>query len=172
MKKCYIAPQDYTKPADDSRSFSIFLAGGITGCPDWQSEIIGLIEEPKNFDLNLLSPRRPFAPEDIEQQIKWEFLHLRKADCIAFWFPCETLCPITLYELGAAGLLCNLKMRTADDTPTLLVGCHPKYTRKDDIDIQMRLARPDVEVVYSLADLANQINLAMQRRDAQLEMRR
>src|SRR5262249_54129317 len=83
-------------------------------------------------------------PGAAEEQIRWEFEHLRKADAILFWFPGETLCPIALYELGAWSMT---------DKP-LFVGTHPAYARRQDVLIQTRLARPDVPVTESLADLA------------------
>src|SRR5437868_6025694 len=92
-------------PADhDGLGPAVFLAGGITGCPDWQADVIKMLADT---NLTLLSPRRRrypmLNPEDAaaEEQITWEFRHLRLASAIVFWFPCETLCPIALYELGA-----------------------------------------------------------------------
>ena len=79
---------------------AVFLAGGITGCPGWQQEIVGRLHD---LSVVLLNPRRANFPINdptaAPQQIEWEHRH-PKADTIAFWFPCETLCPITLYELG------------------------------------------------------------------------
>lgn len=72
---------------------------------------------------------------------------LRDADAILFWFPCETLCPITLYELGAWSM---------SDKP-LFVGVHPAYQRRQDVEIQTRLARPDVAVTDLLAALVASI---------------
>src|SRR5438105_13923542 len=81
---------------------ALFLAGGITGCPDWQADLIKMLADT---DLTLLSPRRRRYPVSnptlAEEQIDWEFRHLRQATAIVFWFPRETLCPIALYELGA-----------------------------------------------------------------------
>lgn len=124
---------------------SIFLAGGITNCPDWQQEMRKLLE---NTDLALLNPRRANFPIDdpsaANKQIEWEHDHLRIADAILFWFPHETLCPIVLYELGAWSMTDKL----------IFVGVHPEYKRRRDVEIQTRLVRPDVEVVYSLEDLS------------------
>jgi len=39
-------------------------------------------------------------------------------------FPCETLCPITLYELGTWSIL------SQQTGAKLFVGCHPEYKRK------------------------------------------
>jgi hypothetical protein len=127
---------------------SIFLAGGITGCPDWQQEIRGLLNET---NLVLLNPRRANFPIDdssaAEKQITWEHRHLRLANAILFWFPCETLCPIVLYELGA--------WSNADKV--IFVGVHPDYERRQDVEIQTKLAKPWVKIVYSLEDLAQQV---------------
>src|SRR4051794_13020942 len=81
---------------------SVFLAGGITGCGDWQRELAELLAKS---DLVVLNPRRRNFPiEDptaAEQQIRWEFRQIRRATARLFWFPPPTLCPIALYELGA-----------------------------------------------------------------------
>jgi len=82
----------------DGNEASLFLAGGISGCPDWQKEII---EKLKDLPLVLFNPRRasfPIEDKDAARaQIEWEHIHLRKASAISFWFPCETLNPIVLY---------------------------------------------------------------------------
>jgi hypothetical protein len=127
---------------------ALFLAGGITGCPDWQQEVRRLLHDT---DLVLLNPRRenfPLGdPDAAGEQIAWEHEHLRKADAILFWFPCETLCPISLYELGAWSMTAK----------PVFVGVHSNYQRRLDVEIQTGLARPEVEVVYSLHDLAKQV---------------
>ena len=79
-------------------------------------------------------------------QIEWEHRHLHRADALLFWFPCETLCPIALYELGAWSMTGK----------PLCVGTHPDYPRRLDVEVQTRLARPDIRVVSSLEDLAGQ----------------
>ena len=126
----------------------VFLAGGITNCPDWQQEMVGLLCDTSVI---LLNPRRadfPIGdPEAAQEQIEWEYNHLRKANGILFWFPCETICPIVLYELGAWSMT----------TLPIFVGVHPQYQRRQDVEIQTGLVRPDVRVVYSLKDLARQV---------------
>lgn len=124
---------------------ALFLAGGISNCPDWQTEMASRLHDT---DWVLLNPRRvDFAMDDptaAEEQIRWEHAHLRRATAVLFWFPCETLCPITLYELGT----------WSASTKPLFIGLHPAYQRRQDVEIQTRLSRPDVPIVYSLADLA------------------
>lgn len=127
---------------------TLFLAGGITGCPGWQYDIIEMLQDTY---LTLINPRRKDFPIDdpaaAEVQITWEYIHLKLADEILFWFPCETLCPITLFELG--------KWVASDKK--IYVGVHPDYKRKQDVEIQTELMRPNLEVVYSVSDLADQI---------------
>jgi hypothetical protein len=124
---------------------SLFIAGGISNCPDWQKYFAELL---KNEKIVLLNPRRTIFPKDNdEKQIDWEFRHLNKADAISFWFPKETICPITLYELG----------RSLMTGKHIFVGVHPEYSRKKDIEIQTRHIRPEIKVVYSLEDVAEQI---------------
>ncbi len=127
---------------------SLFLAGGISGCSNWQQEFVFLL---KDLNLTLLNPRRRFYSENntnLEQeQIKWEYEHLNKASAVSFWFTEETLCPITLYELG----------KQSANSKILFIGVHPNYKRRKDVEIQTSLIRPEVKIVYSLQDLANQI---------------
>lgn len=127
---------------------SMFLAGGITDCPEWQAEVVGMLSDT---NLVLYNPRRKnfpiHDPSASEAQIKWEHDYLRRATAILFWFPCETLCPIVLYELGAWSMT----------TKRLFVGVHPQYQRRRDVVIQTRLARPEVSIVYSIQDLVEQV---------------
>src|SRR5262245_10163464 len=135
---------------------SLFLAGGITGTFDWQTEIARLLGDAP---LVVLNPRRRNFPMDdpsaAQGQIEWEYRHLRRATAVLFWFPCETLCPIALYELGG---------RAATAQP-LFVGTHPEYQRKLDVIIQLRLARPEVSVVHTLPELADQVRKWLSHRN-------
>jgi len=128
----------------------IFLAGGITDCPDWQADIIARLNTRLD-GWTLYNPRRPLFPihdpAAARAQIEWEFTWLRRAEMILFWFPCETLCPIVLYELGAWSMTAK----------PIFVGCHSEYRRAQDVVIQTKLQRPDVEVVDNLFDLVEQV---------------
>lgn len=129
---------------------SVFIAGGISNCPDWQAPLCKrLVEET---GLTAINPRREdfdISKQDESRiQIEWEHQALRDATGILFWFPQETLCPITLLELGAA---------LQWDKP-LWVGCHPGYQRLFDVEIQSRLQRgPDFPIYRSLDDLAQAV---------------
>lgn len=132
----------------------IFLAGGITGCGDWQTSIINLIDVKVNGsgkDICLLNPRRKEfdvnKPLMTKDQIDWEYKYLRLAKEIVFWFPQETLCPITLFELGAA----------LERSQKLYIGCNQDYKRRSDVEYQTYLKRPKLQIVYSIKDLADQV---------------
>lgn len=141
----YINPQDST----------IFLAGGITGCEDWQSRAVGLFDDledaPSEYDKSqnilLLNPRRAnfdvTKPQMTKEQIIWEYNMLSCAEIHLFWFPEETLCPITLYELG----------KSLQTHGLVFIGCHPNYQRKLDVEIQAKLIHPDIVIHDNLADL-------------------
>ncbi|MBI4147215.1 nucleoside 2-deoxyribosyltransferase domain-containing protein [Candidatus Woesearchaeota archaeon] len=137
------APTEY-----QGKERSLFLAGGITGCPDWQADLTDLLT---GEEIVLLNPRRSHFSTDNQnitpEQINWEHKHLQKADAISFWFPQETACPITLYELGA---------HSKSNKP-LFVGVHPEYARREDVEIQTRLERPEIEIVYNLNNLSKKI---------------
>jgi len=127
----------------------LFLAGGITGCHDWQSEVVAKLTGVDN--LVLLNPRRkewPIDnPDESTKQIKWEHAHLLRADAILFWFPRETVCPIALFELGS----------WLPRPKPVFVGTHTEYSRRMDVVVQCGLERPGLKVVHSLDALCEQV---------------
>lgn len=128
---------------------SIFLAGGISGVKDdWQAKAV--LELADIELLTIFNPRRKNFPMDdptaAEEQITWEHKMLYRADAISFRFPPDTLCPITLYELGAWSAWRDPAFPLSDPK-RLFISVHPKYARLKDIQIQTKLARPDVQVV-------------------------
>jgi hypothetical protein len=125
---------------------SLFLAGGITGVKDnWQATAALSL---KDLPITIFNPRRKaeFKPEDEEEQITWEHKMLYRADAISFWFPPDTLCPITLYELGAWSAWLDPAFPLSDPKK-LFISVHPKYARLKDVLIQTKLVRPDVQVI-------------------------
>lgn len=157
--RCVQSPEIYV-PSLHKLDATLFMAGGITGCSDWQADMLSRLKAEdsrlKDADLIVFNPRRREFNMDTAggdegyKQIKWEFQHLRNSYAILFWFPAETLCPITLFELGAW---------STDSRIPLFVGTDPAYARKYDVVTQLQLARPDVKVVHSLSDLAQQVVL-------------
>ena len=137
------------------KSPSVFLAGGISNCPNWQSEVIKLVEHLEDNELTIVNPRQQdYLFSDVEvarKQIEWEYEYLHKVNCVAFWFPKETICPITLFELGYL-----LGWRSRSAAPRVLIGCHPEYSRKFDIEVQVGL-REDIQIVNSIEELSREI---------------
>lgn len=135
---------------------SIFLAGGITNCPDWQQEMVELL---RNLDIIIYNPRRKnfpiHDPEAAYHQIKWEFEFLDHAAMILFWFSRGSLNPIVLFEYG------KWLMNTRDPKgyKPIFVGIDPEYERKQDVEIQTSLENSFIrtKIQYSLEDLANLI---------------
>lgn len=132
---------------------TVFLAGGITGCPDWQAE---LIDKLAGLAVTLYNPRRPnfpiHDPGASQAQVKWEYERLVRADIVSFWFCAETLCPIVLFELGAS----------MERPKRVVVGMDPKYPRRQDVEIQVGLRRPGTIIVYSLDELAARVQAEVQ----------
>lgn len=127
----------------------LFLAGGIVGCSDWQSEALSRLE---GLEITILNPRQKNFPIDdltaAPKQITWEFERLKVATHILFWFSPETVCPIVLYELGR-----YLALHKA----YIYIGVHPDYSRKLDVEIQSELACPRREIYYSLESLCDAV---------------
>ena len=116
---------------------TLFLGGGISNCKDWQST---LVEKLKDYNVTIYNPRRNNFdinnPKVSEEQIKWEHKRLHESNILVFYFAEETLCPITLFELGAA-LERNIYITTKQD---IIVYCEPEYKRKFDVELQTKLA--------------------------------
>lgn len=143
MTALYVeSPQRY----DGDRPL-VFLAGGISGCPDWQSQAYQLLAD---LPVAVANPRRcnfPIHdPDAAAEQIEWEHRHLERADLPLFWFPDSGPVPqpIALFELGAY----------VDSRKPIVVGCHPDYVRRADLEHQMRLRRPDTPVFSELFAVA------------------
>ena len=76
----------------------------------------------------------------------WEHVALRRSDAVIFWFPKDTLCPITLFELGV--------FTQRKDTP-IFVGTDPIYGRRFAVVAQLALERPEVKVYDTVEDTIN-----------------
>ncbi len=127
---------------------TLFLAGGISNCPDWQSDLIKLIDK---LPITTLNPRRlsfdTSNPSATDFQIAWEHRHLHIAETISFWFPKETECPITLFELGYWLL----------SSKPLIIGADPDYIRIQEIFAYLAIHRPELRIDTTLKDLALKI---------------
>lgn len=142
-------PEVYKQSHSNPHEITVFLGGGISNCGNWQKEMIARFNDVD--ELVLLNPRREdfdiANPNMSIDQIKWEYDHLKKASAILFWFPYETMCPITLYELGV----------WAAKGAKIFVGCHPAYQRKLDVEVQLQLLRPDVKVHDNFGTMVEEI---------------
>jgi Nucleoside 2-deoxyribosyltransferase like len=140
------SPQVYSQKHIVTLRPTMFIAGGISNCWDWQKPAVERLLA--GTDLILFNPRRDGwnmedSAEESKKQIRWEHTHLKQSDYILFWFPQETLCPITLLELG--------KYMMTDKA--LVVGTHPNYGRRLDVIEQLQLERPDVTVWSDLKEM-------------------
>jgi hypothetical protein len=127
----------------------VFLAGGISNCPNWQADAITmakvlpddvLLYNPKRVDFDITDPSATI------KQIQWEHHALTYATGVLFWFPEETLCPITLFELG----------KLAGKKP-LFVGTHPNYARRLDVIEQLKYIDSTIVVRDNLQDVVNDV---------------
>ena len=137
----------YQAPTPVPPSLDLFLAGGISNCPNWQALMLSSLSD---LAISVANPRRDAYDYAMDEarQVEWEHHALNRSKCVSFWFPEETLCPITLFELG----------RFASQTQTpIFVGLHPRYGRHVNVTTQLRLARPEVQIANSVEELAAQV---------------
>ena len=141
----------------------IFLAGGITGCPDWQSELMKLLC-PNEFPFYVCNPRRTNFdindPSMSEEQIEWEQHWLWYCGVVTFWFCKESVQPIALYELGQQAARLKMSRLTPNNQirqPALIVGMDPDYPRAADVRKQLRLCLWDGVISETLSGHARMI---------------
>ena len=134
--KLIIAPDEFVNVSKMFTGPSVFLGGGITGCKLWQDVLIKEIQE---LNCVVFNPRRKeFDIKDPSQsqiQILWEHQYLASANIVIFYFSSETLCPITLFELGA-----RLMANRGGYDQSIYIYCEPDYQRKFDVEFQTKLA--------------------------------
>lgn len=154
------------KIVEIKNDLSVFLAGGISNCEDWQAHSAEKLSQLEN--LTVINPRRndwKVDKNEIEEsvkQISWEFDYIRKTTDIIFWFTDDTLQPISLYELGAA-LQRNSKywderLPFEDEHgfvkgQRIFLGADMDYKRILDVKIQAKLINYRWKVKNNLDDL-------------------
>lgn len=103
----------------------IFLAGAIDmgAAVDWQAVVVDAFQ---NDNVALLNPRRavPFAPEMLDEQVKWELNALKYATIILMWLPVDAKAPISLFEAG-------LFWRSGK----LIIGAEPGFYRRRNLEL-------------------------------------
>ena len=168
--KIITAPEELVPTSEDC--IKVFLAGGITGCPDWQKKVIGVINDydkshPKALDnLIIYNPRRENFPINdpsaTEEQIRWEFNALQDCDIFSIYF-CDgdSDQPICMYELGR-----NL-LRMMDRFPRewynrVIISSSTNYKRFEDVKIQTKLATFGAKkVVENPSPIAHALDIIM-----------
>ena len=142
---------------------SVFLAGGITNCPDWQKDIINKLQtDYTNLDdkLVIFNPRRenfPIGDKSASyKQIEWEFNALEKADIFSMYFTSGVSDqPICMYELGRYISRMQAKY-PVDWKYRIIISVEDGYKRKEDVLIQTQLAcGADLFVNAQISDIIN-----------------
>lgn len=154
MIKIITAPE---YPEIPDSAIKIFLAGGITNCPEWQQELITLF---KNFfetdkEVYIFNPRRENFPIDdpsaASEQITWEFKMLEICDIFTMLFcDADSDQPICFYELGRN--IERIKTRFPEDwQDRIVISTDENFKRSEDVIIQTDLAT-DSEIQANVTD--------------------
>lgn len=131
---------------------SVFLAGGITNCKEWQKEVI---EELKFEEISFFNPRQEhFDVSDKNasyKQILWEFERLEKMDIFSMYYCNDNSDqPICMYELGRN--IVRMQNRFPSDwEKRIVISVEDGYRRKADVLIQTELATQNKVFVYTNA---------------------
>ena len=141
------APHLYIPRHDE---ITVFLAGGISGCRDWQKETIEHLYRFVGRDDNqvvVYNPRQEnFDVSDqsaAADQITWEYQYLNQVDIFSMYFVGgDQIQPICMYELGRY-------TKPYDDPQVISV--ETDYVRKNDVIIQVALATRGLTTVNATA---------------------
>lgn len=140
--------QTITAPSKEKPDFlSVFLAGGITKCKEWQDEVIRELEFD---DVSIFNPRQekfdftdPFASY---KQIEWEFDRLETMDMFSMYFCNDNSDqPICMYELGRNVVRMQNRF-PADWEKRIVISVEKGYKREKDVLVQMKLISKDIFV--------------------------
>ncbi len=146
----------------ETTSFRIFMAGGITGCSEWQQKlwvnVSGDYRLTSDAEMSIkypmvtmYNPRRSnFDVNDatmFEDQIVWENVKLDASDLVVFWFTKDTIQPITLLELG----------KELGKGSHIIIGRDDDYERADDIELQAKLCGYKDYFYNTLEDLSTAV---------------
>ena len=134
--------QIITAPSIEVPKFtSVFLAGGITNCKEWQKAVI---DELAFEDISFFNPRQEhFDVSDKNasyKQILWEFERLEKMDIFSMYYCNDNSDqPICMYELGRN--IVRMQNRFPSDwEKRIVISVEDGYRRKADVLIQTELA--------------------------------
>lgn len=126
---------------------TVFLAGGITNCKEWQKEVI---EKLKDINLSVFNPRQEhFDITDKNasfKQILWEYERLEQMDIFSMYFCNDNSDqPICMYELGRN--IVRMQNRFPNDWQSrIIISVEDGYKRKADVLIQTQLCAPALYV--------------------------
>jgi len=105
--KVITAPEYYVPKKTE---ITVFLAGGITNCENWQQKVIKYLQafpDDQTENLVIFNPRRDAWPssadtEEIRRQIHWEADYICHSDIFSMYFANTKKSdqPICFYELG------------------------------------------------------------------------
>lgn len=111
---------------------SVFLAGGIVNCPNWQANAIAAIGDYYP-DALILNPRRSYFdvsdPRQTDIQMEWEVTNLRKVDVALFWYAdADEAQAGVAHELGFIG----------ESDQDFVIGVDPRFSRRHLVHAQLR----------------------------------
>lgn len=137
--KIITAPEEYQLRSDE---ISVFLAGGITNCWNWQQSVLTQLSSSSYLTDHLVvfNPRRdnfPIEDPDASRaQIEWEFKYLNQSNIFSMYFTSgQSTQPICMYELGR-----YLEVNKLIHPSKSIISVESGYVRENDVIIQSELA--------------------------------
>lgn len=153
----YVVPNYFPtyKSSDIEHLVSVFLAGGITNCYNWQKEVFNYLRDHDNInpiDLRIYNPRRDhfdIENDSAKEQIEWEYNMINNEATIFSMYFCnsESDQPICMYELGMRlGKLKSMVMCSFKTGLSTIISIEDGYKRANDVIMQTKLAVPELKI--------------------------
>jgi hypothetical protein len=115
---------------------ALYLLGGITGCPDWQSLVCKKLQSASKG--TIFNPRREYFERtevSLREQANWAYLAAWTSNVLAFWFSeGESQQAIATFELGL-----HLGRYMAGIGTKIVVGVHPSYVNRRELEMQIEM---------------------------------
>jgi hypothetical protein len=156
--KVITAPDKNWPPQGLERPW-VFMAGGITDCPNWQDTIIAKTGTVKKGVL--FNPRHDTFPikdpTAAKEQITWEFNALMSCHIFTMWFCSgKSEQPICMYELGR-----YLARFQLGRVPRIVIGCAEGYKHQLDVLMQVKLVDSNLHVYRSFEGFTSAVKEAI-----------
>jgi hypothetical protein len=136
----------YVSDTKEYKYFRKLFISGYKGS-NWREPLFKGLENEEIVIFDPVHWLQGMGTDNIQEWLEWNFNHIRLSTEILFWISGKVDNMLTLLEVG----------HFSDKRIPIYMGCDSDYERKNELEIQMKLIRPKLKVVYDLNELVQQV---------------